>query len=216
VPDGSALPEAGRRERKKRQTRQAIADAAMLLFREHGFDAVTIAQVARAADVSIQTVFNHFPSKDDLFFASSDGRFEQDLVAAVRACGPGQSLLAALGTVAGRYFDRALATGEFEAIETTARLIEASPALQARQRADAAKFATTVAEAIAEKTTAAPTDLRPLLLANAGIAVYQTIFEIARRRVLTGERGAPLRSHLRNDVQQAFDLLKNGLDVHSD
>ncbi len=58
----------GRRERKKQQTRQAISDVATALFMERGFDAVTVAEVARAADVAVQTVFNHFPTKEDLFF----------------------------------------------------------------------------------------------------------------------------------------------------
>ena len=56
----------GLRERKKRQTHEAIAEAAMALFVEHGFDAVTVADVARAADVSEKTVFNYFPAKEDL------------------------------------------------------------------------------------------------------------------------------------------------------
>ena len=56
----------GLRERKKRQTRDAIAAAALALFLERGFDAVTVADVARAADVSEKTVFNHFPTKEDL------------------------------------------------------------------------------------------------------------------------------------------------------
>src|SRR4051794_10762590 len=60
--------ETGRRERKKQQTRQAISDVATTLFLERGFDAVTVAEVARAADVAVQTVFNHFPAKEDLFF----------------------------------------------------------------------------------------------------------------------------------------------------
>lgn len=58
--------EEGLRQRKKKETRQRIADAAAHLFAEHGFDAVSIAEVARAADVSEQTVYNYFPAKHDL------------------------------------------------------------------------------------------------------------------------------------------------------
>ncbi|KIF00575.1 TetR family transcriptional regulator, partial [Streptomyces sp. RSD-27] len=58
----------GLRETKKRQTRTAIADAALPLFLEHGFDRVTVAEVARHAGVSTNTVFNYFPAKEDLFF----------------------------------------------------------------------------------------------------------------------------------------------------
>ena len=63
----------GLRERKKRQTREAIAAAAMELFRLRGYDAVTVADVARAADVSEKTVFNYFPTKEDLVFAPRRG-----------------------------------------------------------------------------------------------------------------------------------------------
>src|SRR3954449_9603452 len=64
----------GLRERKKRQTRETIAHAAMALFAEHGFDAVTVADVARAADVSEKTVFNYFPAKEDLVLHGGDER----------------------------------------------------------------------------------------------------------------------------------------------
>src|SRR4051812_14348186 len=62
----------GRRQRKREETRRAIAEAAMRLFVERGFDEVTVAAVAEAADVSVNTVFNHFPTKEDLFFGSQE------------------------------------------------------------------------------------------------------------------------------------------------
>ncbi|MFE9883729.1 TetR/AcrR family transcriptional regulator [Streptomyces scopuliridis] len=61
----------GLRERKKRQTRQHISDVATGLFLERGFDAVTIAEVAEAADVSVNTVYNYFEAKEDLFLDRS-------------------------------------------------------------------------------------------------------------------------------------------------
>jgi AcrR family transcriptional regulator len=56
------------RARKKAQTRQHIRSVAQRLFDEQGFDVVTIADVARASDVAVQTVFNHFATKEELFF----------------------------------------------------------------------------------------------------------------------------------------------------
>ncbi|WP_084508758.1 TetR/AcrR family transcriptional regulator [Nocardia pseudovaccinii] len=73
----------GRRERKKARTRQAIADAALKLFLERGFDQVTIKDVADAADVSMSGLFKHFPTKESLVFDQED-YVAEGLVAAVR------------------------------------------------------------------------------------------------------------------------------------
>lgn len=61
------MPEpTGRRERKKLETRQRLADVAARLFAEHGYDAVSMSDVATAAGVADQTVYNYFPTKPDL------------------------------------------------------------------------------------------------------------------------------------------------------
>jgi AcrR family transcriptional regulator len=79
------MPEAptGRRERKKAATRRAIADAALRLFLERGYDQVTIRDVADVADVSTTTLFKHFPGKEALVFDEEADR-EAELVATVR------------------------------------------------------------------------------------------------------------------------------------
>ncbi|MEV7011222.1 TetR/AcrR family transcriptional regulator [Streptosporangium sp. NPDC051022] len=85
----------GRRERKKARTRQAIADAALELFLEHGFDQVTVKDVAEAADVSMSGLFKHFPTKESLVFDEEDDVLA-DLVSAVRDRAEGTSVLEAL------------------------------------------------------------------------------------------------------------------------
>ncbi|AXG58042.1 putative transcriptional regulator [Streptomyces lincolnensis] len=85
----------GRRERKKAATRQALADAALRLFTERGFDKVGVREVAEAADVSLSTLFKHFPGKEALVF-DEDQDVEDALVRAVRDRPPGQSVLHAL------------------------------------------------------------------------------------------------------------------------
>jgi AcrR family transcriptional regulator len=63
----------GLRERKTRLTRQRISDTATAMFLERGFDAVTVAEVARACDVSEKTVFNYFPTKESLVLDQEEG-----------------------------------------------------------------------------------------------------------------------------------------------
>jgi AcrR family transcriptional regulator len=88
----------GRRERKKRQTRQAISDAATRLFSQHGFEAVSLSQVAEAADVSVKTIFNHFGNKEDLFFDRA-GELQSSIVRTISGRPPGVAALTALRTL---------------------------------------------------------------------------------------------------------------------
>ncbi|MFF8916843.1 TetR/AcrR family transcriptional regulator [Streptomyces sp. NPDC015032] len=85
----------GRRERKKAATRQKIADAALRLFLERGYDAVGIRDVAAEADVAVTTLFSHFASKEALVFEQDDN-FEQRLTRAVTDRAPHEPLIPAL------------------------------------------------------------------------------------------------------------------------
>ncbi|MGW2749166.1 TetR/AcrR family transcriptional regulator [Streptomyces sp. NPDC001450] len=89
------VPSASRRDRKKAATRQAIADAALQLFLERGYDQVSIRDIADAADVSTATVFKHFSGKEALVFDQDEDR-ESQLIAAVRQRPSDQSILDAL------------------------------------------------------------------------------------------------------------------------
>src|ERR671931_1436658 len=88
--------ELGLRELKKQRTRELIAETARRLFTERGFDRVTVAEVARAAEVSEKTVFNYFPTKEDLVYWRLES-FEEELLRAVRERDPGESVLSAFG-----------------------------------------------------------------------------------------------------------------------
>ncbi|GAA1273507.1 MULTISPECIES: helix-turn-helix domain-containing protein [Streptomyces] len=85
----------GRRERKKAATRQKIADTAMRLFLERGYDAVGIRDVATEADVAVTTLFSHFASKEALVF-EQDHDFEQRLTQAVTGRAPHKPLIPVL------------------------------------------------------------------------------------------------------------------------
>ncbi|MFF5809685.1 TetR/AcrR family transcriptional regulator [Streptomyces sp. NPDC012746] len=141
----------GRRERKKAQTRQALADAAVRLFTEHGFDNVGVREVAEAADVSLSTLFKHFPSKEALVF-DLDEDVESALVAAVRDRDPGQPVLHALR-------DHMVHTRT--AVRTddpTFVLVESTPALRDYARRMWSRHENTLAATLAEATGLTPED----------------------------------------------------------
>src|SRR5690242_21382331 len=138
----------GLREVKKEATRREIADTAMRLFVERGFDHVTVAEVAAEARVSEKTVFNYFPTKEDLFFDEVPER-RAALAAAIRDRAPGQSVVAALRRLQDGECTRLCSAG----FATFARIIEESPALQAKELEVMAALTETLAESIDRKST---------------------------------------------------------------
>src|SRR5882757_6078097 len=131
----------GLRERKKAETRQQIAETARHLFGERGFEEVTVAEVAVAADVSEATVFNYFPNKEDLFYSGLEA-FEAALLAAIRERAPGTSALAAFSRFVSEPRGM-LASKDPELIDrqaATTRVIEESRALLAREQKILAGF----------------------------------------------------------------------------
>ena len=85
----------GLRERKKQRTREQIAETARELFTEHGFDRVTVAEVARAAEVSEQTVFNYFADARRTSSTGGSGRSRRSCSRRSATAAPGESVLAA-------------------------------------------------------------------------------------------------------------------------
>jgi AcrR family transcriptional regulator len=168
-----------RRTRKRLATRQAISDTATRLFIERGFDAVTIGDIAEAADVGRMTVFNHFPRKEDMFFDKEDEAREAMLVA-VRDRPAGTSGIAAIQQLA-----HSLARGNSRALrffEGSRRFVEtiaASDALKARARAIRDELAGDLAATLAE-TAGRPHDdadahlAAHLILATWGAAFIQS------------------------------------------
>ncbi|MEU1468476.1 TetR/AcrR family transcriptional regulator [Streptomyces sp. NPDC005761] len=122
----------GLRERKKRQTRQYISDVATGFFLERGFDAVTIAEIARAADVSVNTVYNYFPAKEDLFLDRSRGVVDR-LSRYVRGRDRGESAAeAVLRELRIQVEGVSPTVGLMEGYERFMRVIEGADSLKAR------------------------------------------------------------------------------------
>ncbi|GAA0726274.1 TetR/AcrR family transcriptional regulator [Dactylosporangium roseum] len=196
------------RAEKKAATRTALADAALALFLERGFDRVTVAEVAEAARVSVNTAFNYFPTKEDLFFDRQDAVVRR-LADAVSSRLPGESPAAAV---------RALFLAELDRDEPTLglspgaagfwRVIDGSAALQARARrltesAEAA-LAAVLAGAVGERSAG----WAAAVLAGVDRALHAEI----RRRMLAGADPAEVRAAIRATAEDAFAAAARALD----
>jgi AcrR family transcriptional regulator len=207
--------EVGLRERKKQRTRQLIADTARRLFAEHGFDAVTVAQVAREAEVAEKTVFNYFPTKEDLFYSRLEA-FEEELVAAVRDRDPGKSVLEGFADFILQprgIFDLGARGGDAatKRMRTITRVITESPALLARERLVFDRYTESLAAAIAEETGAAPGDVAPRAVAGALLGVHGSLIAYVRRRTIAGDSVREIAPDLRSQAEAALELLERGL-----
>jgi AcrR family transcriptional regulator len=205
----------GLRELKKRQTRELIADTAWRLFADRGFDRVTVAEVAREAQVAEATVFNYFPTKEDLFYHRLEA-FEAGLVEAVVAREAGEPALAAVRRYlleSGGLLTEA-AAGDPDAVaqlRTVNRVIAASPALQAREQRAIASSTNRLAELLAAETGAAADDVTARTAANALLGVQRALVDHVRRRVLADDRPERLAADVRRLGKRAFAVLEHGL-----
>ncbi|MER7836901.1 helix-turn-helix domain-containing protein [Streptomyces sp. NPDC096040] len=188
-------PLVGRRERKKAATRKALADAALEMFLERGYDQVSVKDIAEAADVSTTTLFKHFPSKEALVF-DMDADREAALVAAVRERAPGTSIPQALRThmLSARSFRPEYA----QQLATFHRLVNSTSALVEYHRRMWMRHERALAEAIAAELGAAADD--PACAALAHFAL--------EARALVAPSPDPVAA-----VNTAFDLLERGWDA---
>jgi AcrR family transcriptional regulator len=199
----------GLRERKKRQTRAAIAAAAMALFTEHGFDAVTVADVARAADVSEKTVFNYFPTKEDLVLLRGQER-QAALIEAIRSRRPGTSLVRPFRDATMDFID-AVERGPVDAIVAVPRLVAQSRSLRDRLFIGWEQEAATLAPLIAEEVGAVEGDIVPAVVARSLAWTHRVVFRAAFTRLLAGEDHRAVAADLREQTRRAYDQLENGL-----
>lgn len=194
----------GLRERKKRETQESIAAAAMELFQLHGFDDVTVADIARAADVAEKTVFNHFPTKEDLVFFRSDDRLAAQ-VEAIRTRPPGTSISQVFEAHTMELLAR-IESGRFERMMTLPRLVRGSPALQSRLLTYWEQEAHELTLAVSEDyDLVAATAVRSLAWA------HRMIFRAAMMRLLAGEHPLTVVSELRSETRRVYSRLERGL-----
>src|SRR3954454_15388492 len=200
--------EAGLRGRKKQQTRELIAQTARDLFVARGFDAVRVAEVAAAADVSQKTVFNYFPTKEDLVFWRLEA-FEEEILGAVRDRASGESALTAFRrfvlTPRGLIDDDDPAARD--ALLGITRMITSSPALLAREQQVFLRFTDSLARLLGDETHAEPGALEPWVAANAMMGVHRALVHFTRTRVLEGATTTQLAGEVQRRGERALDAL---------
>jgi AcrR family transcriptional regulator len=200
----------GLRERKKAQTRRAISDVATRLFMERGFDAVTVAEVAEAAGVSIKTVFNYFGSKEELFL-DREAEIRTAVVATVAGLPPDERVTDALGRLFGD--DRSPGGEPWEALRDPERLAmlrrfmetwHASEGLRARVLLSGEALADALAQAIGRLRGRDPEDVE----LRAFVAMLMAAMGLRHRAmvesVLGGRSAAEIEARVREAAVTAF------------
>jgi AcrR family transcriptional regulator len=208
----------GRRERRKARTRAEVREIAQRLFAERGFDGVTIADVAASANVAVQTVFNHFETKEGLFF---DGRtpWVESLAAAVTQRAAGEDPVTA--------FRRALESALLALLEREARpenraylaALHRSESLQTRERTlvqqAGARVTAVLSEAIAAgewpaaRTADGPTArLLSPIIAGVFVSAGRVLVLEHRRRLLDAAPDEPHAPSVPATARTTFDALE--------
>jgi AcrR family transcriptional regulator len=165
------VPAGGLRERKKARTRASIREHALRLFREQGYHATTVEQIAAAAEVSPSTFFRYFPTKEDVVLQDDmDIRLVESLARQPSDRTPIAAVRAALREAWGSF-----TPAEWEEIREGERLSAAVPEIQARSMNELARIMNVLSEALARRAGRDPGDLGARVLAGAVVGVMMAV-----------------------------------------
>lgn len=207
----SDSPELSLRERKKAQTRTRIADTAVAMLAERGFDAVTVAEIARAAEVSEATIFNYFGTKEDLVYDRLD-QFWDDLIATVANRTDHGDVVDAVERYVlaqGPPMPREPA-GQQVHLAAIIRMITASPRLLARERASYDRAATALARVLAATTSIGPD---AGAAAQMLVGVHRSVVDYTREQILDGTNTSTLNRRVKSRTRSSYALLRSGLQL---
>ncbi|KAA2261695.1 TetR/AcrR family transcriptional regulator [Solihabitans fulvus] len=203
--------EPGLRERKKCETRRRISDVASGLFIARGFDNVTVAEVAAAANVSKMTVFNYFPRKEDLFLDRHRDLLEE-LRREITRRAPGESVAEAMR----RYSHDLLArqhplSGAIDGIVRFSTVVAGSRALQTRALEQGRETEQTLMDILAAEAVDADDRVRARLIGVLLSATLHAVYRTPIAKLLAGMPGDQVRREQVGVIDAAFDLLEHGI-----
>jgi len=189
-------------ERKKARTRAAIREHALRLFREQGYDATTVEQIAAAAEVSPSTFFRYFPAKEDVVLQDD---MELRWIEALRAQPPDMPPITALRASLHDAF-ASLSAGDLAKIRETTDLALSVPAVRARMLDEFARTIGVMAAAIAERSGRNPDDFEVRTLAGAALGVAISSWFTAQGDM----------EQFMTEYARALELLLTGLPLQPD
>jgi AcrR family transcriptional regulator len=164
-------PAVGLRERKKVKTRAAIQQQAMRLFRERGYHATTVEQIAEAAEISPSTFFRYFPTKEDVVIQDD---YDPVILAAIQAqpaeLSPLQAVRGAMRSALG-----SIPEAEMAAVRERSRLIMAVPELRAATLQNLTLTTRLLAEGVAKRVGRDPDDVAVRTFAWALLGVWMSV-----------------------------------------
>lgn len=203
------MPRTG--ERGGPQTRAKIAETAAQLFLERGFDAVTVAEVAREAGVSSVTVFKHFPRKEDLYLDRAEDA-EELLRSAVRDRDPSVDVVTSLRDMTiGLVDTRHPLSGTDSRSIPFFKTVAGSPALIARARDLAADLQRTLTEELEDDPTF---EGDASMLAAFFVSGYGTVLVESASRLIAGESPKAVAKEQAARFDRLFDAIRNGVALY--
>ncbi len=201
-------PTAGRRERKKQRTREALIEAAFRLFLEKGFEATTVEEIADAVDVSSRTFFRYFASKEDVVLTFQEEQFAT-LMEALASRPADEPVMTALRNAAVAVF-RACEEGDFgfdqQRFVCIQQLMEQSPAVFGRSLEHGQKKQAEITRVIAERMGVDPsTDMRPHVAAGVSSCAFRSAFEVMAR-------GATEATRFSDVLDEVYAVIDEGVN----
>jgi AcrR family transcriptional regulator len=208
------IEQASLRERKKARTRASLREHALRLFREQGYQATTVEQIAAAAEVSPSTFFRYFPTKEDVVLQDDmDTRIVEAFARQPQDLAPIAAVRAGM-----REAWESFTPEEWTQIREGAKLSVYVPEIRARSMSEFSRIINVIAEALASRTGRAPEDFRVRVLAGAVVGVMMSVFlpeklEAETEAEAEAVAGAWLEPDAVTRVDEALALLEQGLPL---
>ena len=194
----------GLRERKKARTRASIREQAFRLFREQGYQATTVEQIAAAAEVSPSTFFRYFPAKEDVVLQDD---LEPLILEAIERAPEGLSPVAAARTAL-REAVAAMTPGQWERIRETTALAMATPEVRARSLDDFTRTVREMTTVMAKRAGRSPDDTAVQAVAGAIFGVI-----LAVTTTWTDLTEETVNTEMFDRIDAGLDLLERGLPL---